>query len=189
MGWTRFTELLEQHGKVLGALVALGSAALVAWKWVSKHCAAIAVGHALREHFGTDPAGTIRKILDEIKRTQGKREIHTRIIARHLNLGIYVCAPSGQCTDCNDVCCELFGRDSREMLGFGWLEAVVPEDRQQVYEFWTYCVEHGLPYSAAYTVQHAETNERFRCRTQAFAGVVDGVTVCWVGYVTRVDNE
>lgn len=171
--------------KLLGLAAVLGGGLLACRKWLARGIAAVRVLLSFGEHFGSDPARTISRLLEGIQRSQGVSEVERRLIARHLDFAFYICGPDGQCTAANEVLCEMFGLDSTQFTGYGWLEAIV--EREEVHRKWTYAIQNGLPYNAEYTVANHRTGERFQASTEALAYVAkDGTVVCYVGYVRRI---
>lgn len=179
--WTSWPE------RILGAAAALGGMLVFARRWLGRWYRAIVLLHAFGEHFGENAPATIERLLANIDRTQGRGEVERRLLAEHLRLALYVCSPDGACTAANEPLCELFGLDSSEFLGFGWLAAI--EDRLAVYQDWIRSVTNGLPFSREYDAVNKRTGERVHCRSKAYAVLAsDGTVVCYVGYVERIEK-
>ena len=88
--------------------------------------------------FGDTLASTIKMLHDSVQKSNDILEVRMRISERYLKIGLYVCDLEGKAVWLNDVICEMFGLDSRSMLGFGWLQAIHPCDRERVNEEWIY---------------------------------------------------
>lgn len=177
--WTSWPE------RLVGIATALGGILVLCRKWLARCYRTIVLLHAFGERFGPNAPAAIERLLEGLTRSQGLAEVERRLVAEHLRFALYVCDPSGSCTAANEPLCELFGIDSTEFMGFGWLEAV--EGRLGVHEDWMRCVKHGLPYQRQYTVVNQRTGEKIKCETRAYAVTAsDGTVVCYVGYVERM---
>jgi len=94
---------------------------------------------------------------------------------------VYVCSITGECTDSNDSLCELYGRTKEEMLGFGWLNALHPQDRAAAKERWLYAVRYKDIYHAEYRIVRGD--ETIYCQTRAYRIEQGGIALCYVGIV------
>lgn len=173
--------------KLLGLAALLGGGVLACRKWLGRCVRAVRMLLSFGNHFGPDPAGAISRLLEDVQRSQGIAEVERRLIARHFDFAFYICGPDGQCIAANEVLCDMFGLDSTQFTGYGWLEAIV--ERESVHRKWTYAVKNGMPYNAEYTVHNHRTDEQFTVATEALTYTAhDGTVVCYVGYVRRLQT-
>jgi PAS domain S-box-containing protein len=134
--------------------------------------------------FGDTPASTIKMLHDSVQKSNDILEVRMRISERYLKIGLYVCDLEGKAVWLNDVICEMFGLDSRSMLGFGWLQAIHQHDRERVNEEWMYAINKELTYNSSYTICNCRSNISLNVKTTAIAVVDDkGKNVCYVGYL------
>ena len=134
--------------------------------------------------FGDTPANSIKTLHDNIQKANNILEVRMRISERYLKIGIYVCDLEGKAIWLNDVICEMFGLDSRSMLGFGWLQAIHDSDRERVHEEWLYSIDKQIAYHTSYTICNHRTNTSMCVDTCALAIVNEhGKPVCYVGYL------
>lgn len=137
----------------------------------------------LHDLYGDDPVKTLAAIIATIETGQGEIELRQRIAERHLKIGVYVCDVNGLCTWGNDVLCDSFGLDSREILGNGWIEAIEESEQQRVIEHWKRCVKDLLPYRESYRVIPAG-HDPWHAITKAWpVATTNGRLLCYVGYV------
>ena len=171
----------------IAIIVAAASVIVVAWRKLRSMLRAMQLSDNLHKHFGTDPADQIKKLIHSLRGRVTEIAIRKRIVERSLNLGIYQCDAQGKCIWANDVLCDLFQRDSREMLGYAWLDAL--SNRRQVFENWKFAVTNGTPYEDNYVILIDDNT--IHAKTQAFPAIVDDKIICYVGYVvtTGFDNE
>lgn len=81
---------------------------------------------------------------------------------------IYECEPAeGRCIYANHSICELFGLEKAEFLGSGWLAAVIPGDRERVYQSWRHAVLNRLPYECEYHIKNVRSGKRYHITTKA----------------------
>jgi PAS domain S-box-containing protein len=81
---------------------------------------------------------------------------------------------------------ELTGQTSAEAAGWGWLEALHPDDRARVRDLWTQSRQHGTPYEADYRVRTRDDSYRhFQVRGVAVRDP-DNTVREWVGMFTDI---
>ena len=84
-----------------------------------------------------------------------------------LDTPIFECDLSGDCTFSNDALCELVGLPHEKMIGRGWLEGIIPSEREFVFDAWSSAIEKRLPYECAYTVRNKTTGKYAKIVTKA----------------------
>lgn len=68
-------------------------------------------------------------------------------------VGIYRADTQGVCSFVNEKCVEITGRSQKQLLGFGWLEAILAEDREMVFETWHRATREHTPFRLEYRFQ------------------------------------
>lgn len=104
--------------------------------------------HSTRGQFSllTDRLETLHNALTVIRR-------QTRIVHEASKTGMFECElPSGECVWVNGSLAKLFGMESEQMHGWGWLAVVHPDDRKRVRDQWLEAVTSRLPYAARYRI-------------------------------------
>ncbi|MEX5633209.1 SpoIIE family protein phosphatase [Parafrankia sp. FMc2] len=76
------------------------------------------------------------------------------------------------------------GQIGPQTAGFGWLDAVHPDEREQVRRSWHGAVERGEPFDAEFTVP--DVTGGFRTMTARLVPAVDGQHAEWVGVLADV---
>ena len=110
-------------------------------------------------------ASTIIRDIGERKRAgEALRasEERFRQLAESAPIGIYESDHEGKCVYVNSQWCRITGQTSEEAMGYGWLQAIHPDDRPEVWQRWAEAVRRGLP-----------TGGRYRC-------VRPGGEIAWV---------
>lgn len=80
---------------------------------------------------------------------------------------MYECRVSdGFTINVNEALCNLFGMTEPHMLGNGWLEAIVQEERAMVWTEYQRAIKEHTPYSWTYTVENQKTGKRIRVKTK-----------------------
>jgi two-component system, sensor histidine kinase and response regulator len=93
--------------------------------------------------------GQLAIYLDISRRVEAERAIREseelfRMLSAAAPIGIFRTDREGRCVYVNQRLCELTGRTPESSLGFGWLEALHPDDREHVQKFWTTGVQLGI---------------------------------------------
>ena len=108
------------------------------------------------------------------------------MLSNHSQYGMYECDASGRCTFANAALCELFGRDSSQMIDHGWLSAIVDEERAASADAWTKAVRENIPYSWTYHIRNQRTKEVILCSTSANPVIAGGKIIAFTGSVKAV---
>lgn len=182
-----YTGIVELLAAVGGVAVTVAGCIWALIRFAGRMYRVLPAVDRLHDLFGESPIEELHALVADIRTSVGEFEIRQRIAERHLEIGIYVCTPDGKCTWANDFLCDAFGVDSTDMLGFGWIGAVAKSEQVRVHTAWKSAVAEGIPYRESYEVEPRDGKDRWRAMTQAWPVVRGGKTVCYVGYVKKVD--
>ena len=83
----------------------------------------------------------------------------------------------------------LTGQTPAESVGWGWLEALHPEDRDQVNDRWTGSITRGEAYEAEYRLRSPQGRWRWTAARAAPLRAADGRIVEWLGVNTDIDSR
>ena len=179
--------VLSKISDIWGYILVVGGVLVSCHKWFRKWYRAVhramRFSNAIHSHFGTNAATAIIESIRERTRDGAIREVRLTLLEESLGAGIYVCDPvTGACLNCNTALSELFGLDQMSFRDFGWLSAIVPDDRIAAHERWTACVRNKIPYECEYRIRNQRTGREFRVMTRAYPAVLkDGTLLCYVG--------
>ena len=179
--------VLSKISDIWGYILVVGGVLVSCHKWFRKWYRAVhramRFSNAIHSHFGTNAATAIIESIRERTRDGAIREVRLTLLEESLGAGLYVCDPvTGACLNCNTALSELFGLDQMSFRDFGWLSAIVPDDRIAVHERWTACVRNKIPYECEYRIRNQRTGREFRVMTRAYPAVLkDGTLLCYVG--------
>ena len=179
--------VLSKISDIWGYILVVGGVLVSCHKWFRKWYRAVhramRFSNAIHSHFGTNAATAIIESIRERTRDGAIREVRLTLLEESLGAGIYVCDPvTGACLNCNTALSELLGLDQMSFRDFGWLSAIVPDDRIAVHERWTACVRNKIPYECEYRTRNQRTGREFRVMTRAYPAVLkDGTLLCYVG--------
>lgn len=82
-----------------------------------------------------------------------------RLLMKNDSVGHFECDKVGRCVWVNQALADLFGCERGDMLGNGWLNYVVEEQRTGVIENWTKSIRYDVPYTWSYDIIHNKTKE------------------------------
>lgn len=151
----------------------------------------ITLGNRFYSIFGTDPAEKIKDLIGEIQTCHEISELRRRLIEKRIKLGIFICDTEGKCIWSNDFLNNMFGLDSTEMRGLGWLKSIISVDRERVNDEWVYAIKNQIAYESDYTVCNRRDGTVTKVRSSAMAVLNDmEVIECYVGHLEElsVDN-
>jgi len=141
----------------------------------------------LHNTLGEHPGPKIKRLAESI----AVAEIRRLLIESTLGLSIFVCSKDGRLKDGNENLADLFGIDRSGLLGFGWLDAVCPDDRERVHEQWMYAVRNGLPYECEYTVKNRrQSNSEYIVVARAYpVQTPNGEVEYFVGSIKKFNGQ
>lgn len=176
--------LITNHGIVTAGVTTTVAIILFLKKWVKNAIRSFHLSNKFHSVFGDDPAEKIRNTQDIYDAAQRLLETRVSIKEEWLKIGVYICDKDGSCTWTNSWLNKMFGLDSQEMLGFGWLSAIDPKDRKRVNEEWIYSINNKIPYNASYFIINKRDDVSIFVNTKAFAVIdSDDEVICYIGYL------
>lgn len=121
----------------------------------------------ITEELTPNGGGSIKDVVGKINELVLLNALRTRQMIMTHSVAIYECEPKhGLCIMANKALCELFGLSEEEMLGNGWIKAIVPRDRQACWDGYQKAIASDIPYDWSYVVQNQRTRECYKCSTE-----------------------
>ena len=145
LDWTKL-------GEYMAATAAIATGLSVIWKYfltplwkayiliknvIQKIDTALPVLYEISEQFKPNGGNSLRDVLNRLESSFLKIHFKTKIIFNHLSVGIFECDPDGKCVWVNNQWLHLSGMTLEESQGNGWVLAIHPEDRDEVFAEWT----------------------------------------------------
>ena len=97
----------------------------------------------LRPNGGSSLADQVQVVITKLEHHSGR----VRAFNRDAHEGMFESSPTGECVWVNRTYCRITERTESEVLGWGWLNTLHPEDEEAVREHWNDCVKEGRDYS------------------------------------------
>jgi two-component system CheB/CheR fusion protein len=111
-----------------------------------------------------------------------------RQMAEALPILVWGCRPDGAADYLNKRWVEYTGISESEQIGYGWMEQVHPEDREQIRNAWRAAVRAGSSFDEQMRIRNAAGAYRwFKCRSVPIRDS-KGAVVKWYGTNTDVDD-
>lgn len=172
---------------VVAGLSALGTAFKFGRPLAARHVRAYRTAFNISEKWGPNAGEKLRQIVQDMSRERAQISLRVDVIARKLNVGVYVCDATGRITYASEQLVEMFGLDSTQMLGLGWLQAV--DDKSRALADVKFAYDNGVPYESAYVITNVRTGEKHCCSARAYPVNADGLVTEHVGFVEFVYGE
>ena len=186
---------MEERLKLIVSIIAIIGGLYGAWKVIGKsikdyffrnyyyHMQGFHIMSDIQRAFGVDAGATILKFMSSYNDYKSETNLRLDILETDANIGIYVCAVTGECIYANTTLCRMFGMSPEDMKGFGWVKPLV--DPEAEYKHWKFSVENSLPYNSNYEVMR--DGKVFMYHTEAEPKrTADGVVIGYVGIVKPV---
>jgi PAS domain-containing protein len=175
---------IENYGIVTAAGTAVLTFFIFLKKWTKNAIRSFTLSDKFHDLYGDDPAEKIKDTQELHRYAKDLLSVRVSISEQWLKIGMYICNKEGECTWTNECINNIFGLDSQEMLGFGWLSAIGNSDRKRIKEEWLYAVNNNIPYDAEYRVENNRDSILTIVRTKALAVVdQDNNVKCYIGYL------
>lgn len=97
------------------------------------------------------------------RRSLAESERRFRTTAECAPLGIFLTDAAGRLLFCNRAHEMLLGRPAEALMGWGWVDALHPEDRERVEQGWKTCVRENELFHCEFRVQHTDGTVRWLC--------------------------
>lgn len=179
--------LVENYGVISAVIGIVFGFALKFRKYIKNAVHTITLGDHFYSIFGADPAQKIKDLISEIQTCNEIAELRRRLIEKRIKLGIFICDTEGKCIWSNDFLNNMFGLDSTEMKGFGWLKSIIPSDRERVNEEWMYSIKNKTAYESDYTILNRRNADFIKVRASALAVLNDNDKIeCYVGHLEEL---
>lgn len=123
------------------------------------------IGVELHEKLIRDPAGRVRGIrtmlLDVTARQAAQRDLaeserRFETLVSQAPVGIFEADPRGECRYVNARWCAIAGLTPAEAAGEGWIRAIHPADRQEVFGAWSDAAAAGREFAREYRMQRPD---------------------------------
>lgn len=103
-------------------------------------------------------------------------------------VGVYETDLHGNCTFVNDKWCELAGMSAKQALGKGWINALYPQDRDQVFTAWQSFVDHDTPFRQEYRFSPTDGPTRWVYGEANPIKGPDNNTIGYTGTITDISD-
>ncbi|GHO61138.1 histidine kinase [Ktedonobacter sp. SOSP1-52] len=129
--------------------------------------------------------GTCTDIHDK---KQAEDEI--RVLVDAIPHHVWIKHPDGSAEYSNQRWCDYTNMTAEQTQGYGWLQAIYPDDQQRVLEGWQRSVQTGMPYEAELRMCHGPTGEYrwFLVRAMLHKDA-QGTPLKWFGTCTDIDDR
>ena len=172
---------------VVAGLSALGTAFKFGRPLAARYVRAYRTAFNISEKWGPNAGEKLRQIVQDMSRERAQLTLRVDLISRRLNMGCFVCDSTGRLTYVSEPMVEMFGMDSTQMLGHGWLSAL--DDRARALADVRFAFDNNVPYESSYVITNQRTSEKHCCAARSYPVTVGGVVAEHVGFVEFVYGE
>jgi len=116
-------------------------------------------------------------------------EARYRTLADTMPQVVFIATASGFVEYVNRPGLEYMGLRLDEAIGFGWLGAIHPEDRQLVADHWLECLNLGKTYEFEHRLLRADGQYRWQLARAVPIGGDSGAIVRWIGTSTDIHDH
>ena len=131
--------------------------------------------------------------LTPIKRAeaaQQESEDHFRHMIERMPQIPWVTDPEGRALDVSQRWLEITGMTDDQWRGFGWMDALHPDDRQPTWEAMRLSFQTGRPIDISFRLRRSENDPWKRMRATGSARFDEnGKIVCWYGCLESENSQ
>lgn len=95
----------------------------------------------------------------------------------------------GYCILANNALCQLYGVFQEQLLGLGWLNYIIEEDKERIKEEWFNVIETGTEISSYYTIINQVTDEEVPVKYRAIINKHNGKIISAIGNVEKIATK
>jgi PAS domain S-box-containing protein len=133
----------------------------------------------------TKSEAALHKALDEIKKSEAK----LRQVIDTIPTTAWTARPDGYCDFLNQVWLEYAGMTAEQAQGWGWAEAIHPDDREQLVEEWQSSLASGIPVDTEARIRRFDSSYRwFLIRGNPLRDE-SGNILKWYGTCTDIEDR
>ena len=176
------TTWLERLDAVGAWWALLGAGVLALWRRVLAAALGLFGAGRLVGRWGRRWDAHLATSLDAATRSTSETVIRLDVIDRILGVGVWMGDARGHVVAASRTLGELFGRDSSDLLGRGWLAAVADADRERVAECWARATS-GDPWETSFAVHRRRDGDSIEVYSEGRAVIgQDGQVVAIVAW-------
>lgn len=128
---------------------------------------------------------SLRDAVDRIEARIILTEQRARLLCMDSPMAVFETDPAGEFIHVNRTLVRWTGRSSQDLEGNGWLNAVFPPDRVQVYNDWLTAISQEREFSADFSLRH-DSGAVFTVHCSAFPMYDSkGILAGWMGVINR----
>lgn len=95
----------------------------------------------------------------------------------------------GYCVLANNALCQLYGVSQEQLLGLGWLNHIIEEDKERIKEEWLNVIETGTEIASYYTIINQVTDEEIPVKYRAIINKHNGRIISAIGNVEKIATK
>ncbi|WP_051359752.1 PAS domain-containing protein [Adhaeribacter aquaticus] len=140
------------------------------------------------------PVATVIEVKDLTEEKRAEKALRDseemfRFMAETLPQMFWITRPDGYCTYYNQRWVEFTGIPMEQLLGFGWLETLHPDDKEKASLAWRTAVETSGDYQVEYRVRRHDGKYRWHLTRGLPRVDENGVISMWVGSTTDIHEH
>lgn len=179
-----FWDMVLGWGSVVAAFL------LGVWRWgksVAKHVRStllgLSVARRLADRWGPEAPTKLEGFVVAFEAFRAESQLRFAICERANGLGVFEANANAHWTWCNHQCAELLGRDTSDLLGGHWLNAVAESDRDRLLSLWSFSFQRSQPLKTEITMVDGK-----KMQLELWIVEAGGVTRC-TGQISRVKRQ
>lgn len=166
---------LEKLSTIISIIAVISAAMFRGYKWYKKNKAARAADQQkndeklniiIKQLFPNGGMSAMDQIM-EIKKLMMRSVAAQESFFMLSEAPLFTNSETGSCNDVNEAACELYGASKNELLGFGWTNFILPNEREIVKREWTEAIQTDNEITKIYTIQNPVEDCQIKCKYTA----------------------
>ncbi len=155
---------------------------------INLECETTALLSSEGKNLGTLVFGLTTSAIADERASAVLQNVDYRELIERLPLMAWICSPSGECSYLSPQWIEYTGIRGEDQLGYGWLEQLHPDDREETARLWASATELGTEFDSVYRIRSAAGEHRWFITSAVPILDSKGRILRWLGKSVSVDN-
>ena len=168
--------------EVAAVQTALKKAAVAQGKWIETRI------HLAEERKAREAAEQARATVESREHALRVSEERYRGLTEAIASIVWTTNPDGQATDVSGWCA-LTGQNAAQCAGFGWLDALHPDDRERVRACWKEALGDEMPFAAEFRLRDGNGHYTWYDARAVPVVEADGRVREWIGVCLDIDGR
>lgn len=143
----------------------------------------------LSEELKPNGGTSLRDAINRIESNMATVQAKMRMMFRHSDVNAFEANVAGEWTCVTGDFASRVGFEEEQLLGFGWMNAIHPDDQDRVYREWMKAIDQERDWLCAFATKHADSGLTIEHRVRAHRVLRNGELCGYLGILELDTSE